>query len=187
MGSHRRVRRSAVGAAGSNGFGSVASGSLEQANVDITEELVALINAQRNFQANAKAIDARQPDDPDGRQPAQLSQVSGDRTRWIGSSTPRCRRWRRRDGASDDDRQQPRKRQHRRLSAGVRVAAAAMAARRWGRIPGRAQASEEVVNADMKAGTINQTGRDLDVAMQGDAMLAVQGSTARKVTPAAAI
>jgi flagellar hook protein FlgE len=46
-----------VGAAGSNGFGSVASGSLEQANVDITEELVALIQAQRNFQANAKAID----------------------------------------------------------------------------------------------------------------------------------
>jgi len=46
-----------VGAAGSNGFGSIASGSLEQANVDITEELVALIQAQRNFQANAKAID----------------------------------------------------------------------------------------------------------------------------------
>jgi len=46
-----------VGEAGSNGFGSVASGSLEQANVDITEELVALIQAQRNFQANAKAID----------------------------------------------------------------------------------------------------------------------------------
>jgi flagellar hook protein FlgE len=46
-----------VGEAGTNGFGSVASGSLEQANVDITEELVALIQAQRNFQANAKAID----------------------------------------------------------------------------------------------------------------------------------
>lgn len=46
-----------VGEAGSNGFGTVASGSLEQANVDITEELVALIQAQRNFQANAKAID----------------------------------------------------------------------------------------------------------------------------------
>ena len=46
-----------IGEAGTNGFGSVASGSLEQANVDITEELVALIQAQRNFQANAKAID----------------------------------------------------------------------------------------------------------------------------------
>ncbi|PZU57314.1 MAG: flagellar biosynthesis protein FlgG [Sphingobium sp.] len=38
-------------------FGSVRSGALERSNVDITEELVALINAQRNFQANAKAIE----------------------------------------------------------------------------------------------------------------------------------
>lgn len=45
---------------------------------------------------------------------------------------------------------------------------------RGGEFQGRAQASEEVVNADMKAGTVNQTGRDLDVALQGDAMLAVQ-------------
>jgi flagellar basal-body rod protein FlgF len=45
---------------------------------------------------------------------------------------------------------------------------------RGGEFQGRAPASEEVVNADMKAGAINQTGRDLDVAMQGDAMLAVQ-------------
>jgi flagellar basal-body rod protein FlgF len=43
-----------------------------------------------------------------------------------------------------------------------------------GQFEGRIQGSEEVVNADMKAGAINQTGRDLDVAMQGDAMLAVQ-------------
>ena len=43
---------------GNNGlFGSVRSGTLERSNVDITEELVALIGAQRNFQANAKAID----------------------------------------------------------------------------------------------------------------------------------
>ena len=41
---------------------------------------------------------------------------------------------------------------------------------------GRAPASEEVVNADMKAGAVVQTGRDLDVAMQGDSMLAVQAS-----------
>jgi flagellar hook protein FlgE len=39
-------------------FGSVRSGSLERSNVDITEELVALISAQRNFQANSKAIEA---------------------------------------------------------------------------------------------------------------------------------
>jgi len=45
--------------AGNNGlFGAVQSGSLERSNVDITEELVSLISAQRNFQANAKAIEA---------------------------------------------------------------------------------------------------------------------------------
>jgi flagellar hook protein FlgE len=46
-----------VGAAGEDGFGRIQSGALERANVDITEELVALISAQRNFQANAKAIE----------------------------------------------------------------------------------------------------------------------------------
>lgn len=46
-----------IGEAGSEGFGSTQSGGLERANVDITEELVALISAQRNFQANAKAIE----------------------------------------------------------------------------------------------------------------------------------
>ncbi|MBD3733355.1 MAG: flagellar basal-body rod protein FlgF [Sphingopyxis sp.] len=38
----------------------------------------------------------------------------------------------------------------------------------------RAVASEEVLGADMAAGTITQTGRDLDVAVQGDALLVVQ-------------
>jgi flagellar basal-body rod protein FlgF len=38
----------------------------------------------------------------------------------------------------------------------------------------RAYASEEVVAADMRAGTVSQTGRDLDIAMTGDALLAVQ-------------
>lgn len=46
-----------VGTAGGEGFGRVQSGTLERANVDITEELVSLISAQRNFQANAKAIE----------------------------------------------------------------------------------------------------------------------------------
>lgn len=46
-----------VGEAGSEGFGSIQSGSLERSNVDITEELVNLITAQRNFQASAKAIE----------------------------------------------------------------------------------------------------------------------------------
>lgn len=38
-------------------FGKLQSGALERSNVDIAEELVGLITAQRNFQANAKAID----------------------------------------------------------------------------------------------------------------------------------
>ena len=38
----------------------------------------------------------------------------------------------------------------------------------------RAMASEEVLGADMKAGTVTSTGRDLDIAMQGDALLVVQ-------------
>src|SRR3546814_1419967 len=39
------------GAAGSGSFGSLESGALERSNVDITEELVALISAQRNFRS----------------------------------------------------------------------------------------------------------------------------------------
>ncbi len=46
-----------VGEAAQDGFGNIASGSLERSNVDLTEELVGLISAQRNFQANARAID----------------------------------------------------------------------------------------------------------------------------------
>lgn len=38
-------------------FGGIMSGALERSNVDLSEELVGLITAQRNFQANAKAID----------------------------------------------------------------------------------------------------------------------------------
>ncbi|WBX82367.1 flagellar hook protein FlgE [Sphingosinicella microcystinivorans] len=46
-----------LGEAGASGVGTIRSGALEMANVDITEELVNLITAQRNFQANAKAIE----------------------------------------------------------------------------------------------------------------------------------
>ena len=42
--------------AGSAGYGTVQSGATENANVDMTKELVSLITEQRNFQANAKAI-----------------------------------------------------------------------------------------------------------------------------------
>lgn len=45
------------GQPGEGFYGSLLSGALERSNVDIAEELVGLITAQRNFQANAKAID----------------------------------------------------------------------------------------------------------------------------------
>ncbi len=45
------------GSADENGFGKLMSGTIEGSNVDMTEELVELISAQRNFQANAKALD----------------------------------------------------------------------------------------------------------------------------------
>jgi flagellar hook protein FlgE len=44
------------GQAGNSGFGLIQSGSLEQSNVDITAQLVNMITAQRNFQANAQMI-----------------------------------------------------------------------------------------------------------------------------------
>ena len=45
------------GSPGTGQYGSLLSGALERSNVDIAEELIGLITAQRNFQANAKAID----------------------------------------------------------------------------------------------------------------------------------
>ena len=45
------------GEPGTGVYGSLLSGAVERSNVDIAEELVGLITAQRNFQANAKAID----------------------------------------------------------------------------------------------------------------------------------
>jgi flagellar hook protein FlgE len=44
------------GQAGASGFGMLQSGALEGSNVDITEQLVNMITAQRNFQANAQMI-----------------------------------------------------------------------------------------------------------------------------------
>jgi flagellar hook-basal body protein len=45
------------GEAGTAGFGTIRAGARERSNVDLTTELVGLITAQRNFQANAKAIE----------------------------------------------------------------------------------------------------------------------------------
>ncbi len=44
------------GAAGSSGFGVVSSGALEAANIDLAEELVNMITAQRAYQANAQVL-----------------------------------------------------------------------------------------------------------------------------------
>jgi flagellar hook-basal body protein len=46
-----------LGTAGGAGFGTIRAGATERSNVDLTQELVDLITAQRNFQANAKAIE----------------------------------------------------------------------------------------------------------------------------------
>ena len=46
-----------LGEAGTAGFGTVRAGARERANVDLTKELIELITNQRNFQANAKAIE----------------------------------------------------------------------------------------------------------------------------------
>jgi len=44
------------GQAGTTDFGQIQSGALEASNVDLTEQLVNMITAQRNFQANAQMI-----------------------------------------------------------------------------------------------------------------------------------
>ncbi|MEL7198169.1 MAG: flagellar hook basal-body protein [Pseudomonadota bacterium] len=45
------------GAPASGNYGELFSGALERSNVDLAAELVALLGAQRNFQANARALD----------------------------------------------------------------------------------------------------------------------------------
>jgi flagellar hook protein FlgE len=44
------------GQAGGAGFGNIESGSLEESNVDITQQLVNMITAQRAYQANAEMV-----------------------------------------------------------------------------------------------------------------------------------
>jgi fagellar hook-basal body proteins len=45
-----------TGAPGTGLLGSISAGALEQSNVDLTSELVGLMSAQRNYQANTKVI-----------------------------------------------------------------------------------------------------------------------------------
>jgi flagellar hook protein FlgE len=47
-----------IGAPGTATLGVISSGALEDSNVELTEQLVNVINAQRNFQANAQVITA---------------------------------------------------------------------------------------------------------------------------------
>ena len=47
-----------TGTAGENGFGSIQSGFLEKANVQMVNELVNLITAQRAYEINSRAIKA---------------------------------------------------------------------------------------------------------------------------------
>ena len=45
-----------MGAAGNGTFGSVQAGALEASNVNVVEELVSMIETQRAYETNAKAI-----------------------------------------------------------------------------------------------------------------------------------
>lgn len=45
-----------LGVAGTGKFGALRSGALEDSNVDLTAELVNMMTAQRNYQANAQTI-----------------------------------------------------------------------------------------------------------------------------------
>ena len=45
-----------IGTANTGGRGSIAGGYLEQSNVNITDQFVDLIQAQRGFQANSRVI-----------------------------------------------------------------------------------------------------------------------------------
>ncbi len=47
-----------IGQPGTASLGLIQSGALEDSNVDLTEQLVAMITAQRNFQANSQVISA---------------------------------------------------------------------------------------------------------------------------------
>ena len=52
----RESGEAAIGAPGSGGRATIVAGSLEQSNVDISEQFVDLIAHQRAFQANSKTI-----------------------------------------------------------------------------------------------------------------------------------
>jgi flagellar hook protein FlgE len=46
-----------IGGPGPSSLGDITAGALEESNVDLSEQLVNLIIAQRNFQASSKTIE----------------------------------------------------------------------------------------------------------------------------------
>jgi flagellar hook protein FlgE len=52
----RKSGQAAIGKPGQDGRGDVMAKSIELSNVDIADEFINLMNAQRNFQANTKTI-----------------------------------------------------------------------------------------------------------------------------------
>ncbi|HVE83604.1 MAG TPA: flagellar hook protein FlgE [Myxococcales bacterium] len=56
LGATQGSGQATVGAAGAGGRGTLVAGALEQSNVDLAEEFVRMIAAQRGFQANSKTI-----------------------------------------------------------------------------------------------------------------------------------
>lgn len=55
---NQRSGEALAGEADQGSYGRILSGTLEQSNVNLTSELVDLITAQRNFQANSRALEA---------------------------------------------------------------------------------------------------------------------------------
>jgi flagellar basal-body rod protein FlgG len=47
-----------VGAPGTNGVGKLLQGALESSNVNVVEELVSMIETQRAYEVNSKAVSA---------------------------------------------------------------------------------------------------------------------------------
>ena len=45
-----------IGQAGQEGFGEIHQGYLESSNVDIVEEMISMISAQRSYEINSKTV-----------------------------------------------------------------------------------------------------------------------------------
>ncbi len=158
------------GQAGSTGFGLIQSGSLEASNVDITEQLVNMITAQRNFQANAQMIQTADADHPDHH---QHQVIAMDRMLYVAMT-----------GARETLRAQTAN-NHNLANASTTGFRADLSAFQARHVAGdgyqsRAYATAATTGFDDTQGTLMSTGRDLDVAVQGDGYIAVQGLDGRE-------